>query len=188
MKYYTYIHYTKDTDKPFYVGKGSGDRYTQTKSRNKFWHSVVAKHGIVPEVMAWWDTSEEALAHEILLISSLKDMGYKLTNATPGGDNPPVHSGSDWAKRVRDKWADPEYRETQRKARANRYATSELCGNYRGEIFVGTNKETGEVITVIGTVGLSKLGFEYRNVNKCVSGERKSHKGYTWAKTMKDKQ
>ena len=36
-QFYIYIHYRESDGTPFYIGKGSGDRSTQTKNRNPYW-------------------------------------------------------------------------------------------------------------------------------------------------------
>jgi len=84
---YTYAHYTADTDKLFYIGKGVDRRYKRKISRNKYWHNIVNKHGFVAKILAHWETEKEALQHEELLISVFKDMGYKLANLTNGGES-----------------------------------------------------------------------------------------------------
>lgn len=95
IKYYTYIHYRLDTMKPFYVGKGIGKRYKVTRGRNDKWNKIVNKHGFQPKILAYWDTEQQALDHEMLLISVFRELGYDLTNMTDGGDNPPTLRGKD---------------------------------------------------------------------------------------------
>ena len=55
-------------------------------ARNNHWHNTVKKHGYKVIKLADWKTSEEAFIHEKLLISSFKDMKYKLVNQSEGGD------------------------------------------------------------------------------------------------------
>lgn len=86
MKEYTvYYHSKADTLEPFYVGMGKDGRHKSKHSRNSSWHEVVKKHGFVVGVIANWNTEQEALEHEKLIISSFKDIGYKLVNRTNGG-------------------------------------------------------------------------------------------------------
>jgi len=89
--YYTYAHLTKDTNQIFYIGKGTGSRaFEKGKDRNSHWSAVVNKHGeYYATILAYWDTEQEAYDHEKLLISSLTDIGYYLTNKTPGGEGIP---------------------------------------------------------------------------------------------------
>ena len=84
--FYTYAHY-KPKGGLFYIGKGAGNRAYDMKMRNQYWHNVVAKYGNpYVEILANWNTDEEALDHEKLLISCFKDMGFKLVNLTDGGE------------------------------------------------------------------------------------------------------
>jgi hypothetical protein len=88
--FYTYAHLTKDTNQIFYIGKGSGTRaFEKGKDRNPHWTAVVSKHGYYATILARWGTEKEAYEHEKLLISSFIDMGYNLTNKTPGGEGIP---------------------------------------------------------------------------------------------------
>jgi hypothetical protein len=54
--------------------------------RSNHWKSIVAKHGIVVEKVAVWNTHHEALEHEKFLIACFKGMGIKLCNQTEGGE------------------------------------------------------------------------------------------------------
>ena len=84
--YYTYAH-TKPDGTIFYIGKGQGRRAWSKDNRNRHWKNVVAKYrNFTVEVLANWNTEEEAHSHEILLISCFKDMGYNLANVTNGGE------------------------------------------------------------------------------------------------------
>ena len=85
--FYTYCHTRNDTGKIFYIGKGSRKYRASSKDqRNEYWQNIVNKHGFTSEILAYWDTEKEAFDHEKLLISCFKDMGYKLTNMTEGGE------------------------------------------------------------------------------------------------------
>ena len=85
--FYTYAHYKTGTGEIFYIGKGKGKRYlSKTGRKNPHWHSIVNKYGFTSEILANWDTEEEAFEHEKLLIACFKDMGFKLSNLTNGGD------------------------------------------------------------------------------------------------------
>lgn len=84
--FYTYAH-TKPDGTIFYIGKGKGRRAWDVSHRNQFWKNTVTKYGgFNHEILANWDTEEEAFSHEVLLISCFKDMGYKLVNLSDGGE------------------------------------------------------------------------------------------------------
>ena len=87
MKFYTYCHTRNDNGKIFYIGLGSGNRrYKSITNRNKHWHNIVNKAGFSHEILAFWKNREEAASHEIVLISSFRDMGYELANKSSGGE------------------------------------------------------------------------------------------------------
>jgi group I intron endonuclease len=83
--FYTYAH-NKPDGSIFYIGKGIGDRAFSDKNRNIHWHRTVQKYGYEVNILANWDTEEQALDHEKLLISCFKDMKIKLVNLTNGGE------------------------------------------------------------------------------------------------------
>lgn len=51
-------------------------------------------------------------------------------------------------------------------------------------VYIATHKESGECLEFIGSRALVEKGFIYPNVMKCLTGERKSHKGYTFEKRL----
>jgi NUMOD3 motif len=84
--FYTYAHYTPDGNRLFYIGKGIGARAYASAGRNKHWHNVVKKYGKPKiQILSDWNTEQEALDHERLLISCFRDLGYKLCNVADGG-------------------------------------------------------------------------------------------------------
>jgi NUMOD3 motif len=98
--FYTYSH-SIPNGRIFYIGKGQGNRAYSLKNRNQHWQRIVEKHGKpIIEILANWDTEEEAFSHEMLLISCFKDMGYTLANKTNGGEGQsgmtPWNKGKSW--------------------------------------------------------------------------------------------
>lgn len=89
--FYTYAHLTSDTNRIFYIGKGSGSRaFEKGKDRNPHWTAVVNKHkGYYATILAYWETETEAYEHEKLLIACLNELNHNLTNKTPGGEGIP---------------------------------------------------------------------------------------------------
>lgn len=100
MTYYTYAHFTKDTKKLFYIGKGSNRRAWQTSGRNRYWTNVVKKHGRTVEILAKWNTEEEAFEHERFLIGCFET---QLVNLTDGGGGTSGRKQSEEEKRKRSK-------------------------------------------------------------------------------------
>ena len=63
-------------------------------------------------------------------------------------------------------------------SKGNKYATGNTA--QRKWVWIGTNILTGEVVKFIGEQAMKEAGIQHANVIKCISGHRKSHKGYTW--------
>jgi hypothetical protein len=51
-------------------------------------------------------------------------------------------------------------------------------------VWIGTHIKTGEVIRLVGEQAMKDAGVQHANVIKCLNGERKSHKGYTWRREL----
>lgn len=106
MIYYTYAHFTKDTNKLFYIGKGTFSKQGDFKranakiGRSSYWQNKVKKHGgFTVEILARWETEQEAFYHEEFLISIFKDT---LVNLTAGGEG---NSGRKQPQEEKDKRA-----------------------------------------------------------------------------------
>jgi hypothetical protein len=82
---YIYLHERKDTNTPFYVGKGTGYRCNTKKDRNKYWHNIVNKVGFRPVILQSNLTHQQALNAEKFTIAIFKKF-FKLANLTEGGD------------------------------------------------------------------------------------------------------
>lgn len=84
-RHYVYVHRRASDGRIFYVGKGSRpDRATDRESRNPYWKNIVAKHGLVVEVVARFETDSLSQACERELIAWYgRDA---LVNMTDGGD------------------------------------------------------------------------------------------------------
>ena len=196
--FYTYAHYTPE-GRLFYIGKGTGSRAHIFYGRNDHWRNVVKKHGKPDvQILASWDTEEEAFSHEVLLIKCFKDLGHKLCNLSDGGEGPSGLKRSDEFKKQMselhkgNKWRLGIPTSARQKAIASKThkGTAHAAGNTnkRQWTWVGTHIETGKVVSYTGSVALNDAGFQHANVIKCINGTRKSHKGYTWSKTAWDKQ
>lgn len=87
-EFYVYIHYRNDTNTPFYVGKGKGDRAYQlcTSRRSRFWLNIANKAGVTVNIIETALTETEAHDLECKIIEELRMYGYKLANLTDGGE------------------------------------------------------------------------------------------------------
>lgn len=85
--FYVYLHRRATDNKPFYVGKGKGQRAWHFCNRNRYWNNVKEKHGVIVEVIFDNLTEEESLQVEKDTILELTYFGYPLTNLTSGGES-----------------------------------------------------------------------------------------------------
>ena len=192
--FHTYAHY-KPQGGLFYIGKGSGDRAHQKNGRNAYWNRVVAKYGNPHvKILAYWDTEQEAMDHEVLLISCFKDMGYKLTNMSAGGDGCSGYKHTEEAKkkiqiaRLGNKHGlGKVFSQTRRDKISAKLKNNKNCAGKRNGLryqYIGTNLKTGEQIKVAGSIEIESAGFHTGHINDCAMGKQKSHKGYTWKKEL----
>lgn len=86
--YYVYLHRRLTDNKVFYVGKGCGRRAWNFNNRNRYWHNVKEKHGVVVDFVATNLDEKSALQLEMQTIKSLRELGEPLTNLSSGGESP----------------------------------------------------------------------------------------------------
>lgn len=208
--YYTYAHYTPEGRLFYIGKGSSVRRSQYLLGRNNYWNKIVAKYGApVIKILGEWDVESDALLHEKLLISTFRFLGYKLCNLTNGGEgtsgykHTPEHieknrlarlgKSATWnigrrhSEETRKKCGAANVgRPTSAKQKAiasaifkgNKFAVNNTTN--RTWIWVGTNIKTGEVVKFIGEKEMKEAGLQHANIIKCLNGERKSHKGYTW--------
>lgn len=86
--YYIYAWYFKSTDKVFYIGKGTANRYLDTThSRNGYFKNIIAKYSTDVAVKKLYEniTDEEACKLERQLIADYKSRGECEANFHEGG-------------------------------------------------------------------------------------------------------
>jgi hypothetical protein len=87
-KFYVYAWYYKSTGKYFHIGKGTGNRYKETKnSRNEYFKNIVNKYKDEVDSKILFDSlsEKEALDLERKLIKEYKSIGWCQTNLHEGG-------------------------------------------------------------------------------------------------------
>lgn len=91
-----------------------------------------------------------------------------------------IHKGNKWRQGI------PA--STKQKAIASALSKGNIHAagntNNRKWVWVGTNVITGEVVKFIGEKEMKAAGIQHSNVIKCLNGQRKSHKGYTWHREL----
>jgi len=84
--FYVYVHRRLTDNKPFYVGKGSGNRAWDFTGRNIYWERIKNKHGVAVDIVFDNLTEAESFQCEIDTILEFKYFDYPLTNLTNGGE------------------------------------------------------------------------------------------------------
>jgi hypothetical protein len=82
LDYYVYIHKKADDGTVFYIGKGRKNRAWSKHNRNKYWHHIVAKHGLIVEIVSSNLEEKEAFSQECSLIKATAP----IANLTLGGE------------------------------------------------------------------------------------------------------
>jgi hypothetical protein len=171
MKYYTYIHTRNDTNEPFYVGEGQGNRYKLKRVRNKEWGSITSTVGYTSQILARWNNKEEAVEHEKFLIQVLNEMGYKLTNVAPYGN-----------MAILSQMKDPEFEKKRKEARNSKESLAKHKEAMLKWRFIATNEATGEETIFLGAKDMRNhpMKFDYAKACLCSKGEIARHKKHTW--------
>lgn len=85
-KYYVYAWYYVDTNKIFYIGKGKGNRYLETKnSRNSYFKNIINSANVSVKILIDNLTNEESLNLERQLIYEYWNKGECKANFHEGG-------------------------------------------------------------------------------------------------------
>lgn len=74
-KYYVYIWFLVDSNDVFYVGKGSGNRVTSMKDRNRHFRNIRKKCKCDYKIVEYFDDEDEAYDYEMKLGMEYKSKG-----------------------------------------------------------------------------------------------------------------
>lgn len=132
--YYVYEWYKTDTNEIFYVVKGRGSRYLQTRNRNKnfldIYNSTACRSRIIYSSLE----EEDAYRLERETIEAYKSKGIVLANIAQGGGGSRGTKLTPECKELhrknsKERWKNPEFRQRQLKLR------NDPDGPYKNESF-----------------------------------------------------
>ena len=200
---YVYRHIRLDNNEPFYIGIGSDSSYKRANERARrstFWKKIVSKCGykvqiIIDEVS--YDFAKEK-EKEFILLYGRKDLNTgSLCNLTDGGDGTAnlvftsehkvrlsISAKNRYKDReIKTKLTKQEQNELSRKRMLLRNPCKGILKDkhhsFKGNITV--YKDGGLIGEYIGVVDCEeRLGVSRSKVSACLTGKRKSHKGYTF--------
>lgn len=84
--YYVYEWIRLDTNEPFYVGKGKGNRWCCLSKRNKYFNRIVNSKEVAVYILHKNLDEETAFDYEWYYIDLYRNIGFKLTNVAEGGE------------------------------------------------------------------------------------------------------
>jgi len=199
--FYVYKHVRLDTNKTFYIGKGSGKR-SMSKNRNTYWHRIVNKHGYKVVLLFENLIEKTALEKEVRFIKLFKRYNRCEANLTLGGEG---SSGYIMSQKTKDKLSKifkgkksrnysklseitkKRISKSRKKARANRLgSTHTVESNNLNAISNGGKSFIVLLNDEIKWSGINQaecarqLGLIKGHVSSCLLGKRKSHGGYTF--------
>lgn len=200
--YYTYAHYTNDTNTLFYIGKGkwhtddNTQRYKQHWNRNIWWKRKVNKHGFKAEILCRFKTEQEALDHERFLIATFKDLNYTLVNLTDGGEGTSGRYCSDETKtKISNAHKGRKRNLTDEQRKELSIRAKQLAESNRGKKLSKEHKEkisknhkppkiilaskNNEQIVLCGLKDMKEKGFDPSRTYRALR-EQNKYKGYTF--------
>ena len=98
-KFYVYCWYYLDTKQIFYVGKGSGVRYLETKGRSALFQRMLELYPCGSRLLRAGLSEDKARVAELELIRSYVEKRHPLINIKDGEYNPAQREGIDAAKK-----------------------------------------------------------------------------------------
>lgn len=82
--FYVYEWFDTDTDKVFYVGKGTGNRY-KVRKHNKLFNEYLASHHCASRIICTFDSEDDAFQYELEHVFKLWSRGEAQCNIYTGG-------------------------------------------------------------------------------------------------------
>jgi len=177
--YYVYEWIRLDTNEPFYVGKGSGDRWKSMKRGNNHHFNNIVKSIPVSVNILHNDLEEStAFEYECWYINEYKYVnGYDIVNLTDGGDSPP-HGSGDKNNNYGNKWT------LEQKLKASKRIKE-------SEVYLGTNNpratkimcvETGEIFSLIKDAAMKHNMKTYGSISFALKNKHRIAYECHWCK------
>lgn len=159
-EYYIYEWYIVDTNFVFYVGKGKGNRYKNTKHRNKIFSNIVNSNNCESRIVVQNLSEEQAYSVEKDFIKKYREIGFCTANIADGGEGCKGTKLSDETKRIhsknsKERWRNEKFRQKQIEIRRDKN------GPYQSKEFKA-------------------------KISKLVSGENNPNYGHKWTQEQKD--
>lgn len=210
LMYYVYAYFEPGNEKPFYIGKGSGQRAYQhtcrcrvSKQRTHFYNKLrsLLQTGIKPQIVLLQEglTETEAFELETWLIRFFKRRceGGCLCNHTTGGEGGAGYTRQtpvtkDERKRRSDaqkgKVFTKQHRQHISEARKGlkRSEKSRQKQRMAWEAWtpdiVACDPITGDIVYHFkGLRDAERAGFDRRAIHQVLKGTRQTHKGFEWS-------
>lgn len=198
-EYCVYTH--RDMNgKIFYVGMGNRKRPFDVSKphRTKKWNAHVEQYGLGSiDIIAWYDTKEEALACEGEFTLLLKDFGEPLTNVLIGRkyarpDDSPMF-GKEHSEEAKKKMSESKIGEKNHmfgkigEAHPQFGKLGYASQNFNG-IWLGIRNRDSAVIAFAGSADINNRGFNPGSISasaRCIyQGNKNNYKKFTWAQTL----
>ena len=196
--FYIYQHLKADTNEIFYVGKGNKKR-AYSHNRGEYWKRVVAKHGLIVQIIHQDLDEDTAFKLEIETIQIYRSQGIKLVNMTDGGEGTSGRITTDESRlnysksRLGDKnpmfhkTHNPEIIEKIRQASVINHANPETKAKLK-KALTGINRsdETKEKIRQVRT-GTKRSDETKKKLSDAKKGKTSNRKGVKLSEETKEK-
>ena len=128
--FYVYEWIRLDTNEPFYVGKGKGNRWKSLYGRNKWFNNIIDKVSVVVNILHDDLDKETACGLECYYIWQYRDViGYDLCNIADGGEGVALF-GEDNPMCKKNPW---DYMTEEKKKETKKKLSEALKGKNKGK-------------------------------------------------------
>lgn len=148
-RYYVYCLINKDWEVPFYIGKGTGDRYKSPQHRSSQVQAIMKKYTTEPKILISDLSEADALVLEKWLKVAYKECGYPIIDSEKEGRATAQRAGIKQARIKGKRFGRP---------------TIAYPDNWR-DVYTRWKKNQLTGLSAMEELGLSRSTF-YRLVNK----------------------